>query len=96
MFSTGWSEEWFSYTNSNDMRQVTFDSGVIWGATSGGIINYAVGNGEINKLTNTNGLSGINYNCAEADTAGDLWFGAADGWLSKIMTSGEIINYPVV
>jgi ligand-binding sensor domain-containing protein len=85
LFSAGWSEEWFSYTNSNDIRQVTFDSGVIWGATSGGIINYIVGNGDISKLTNTNGLSGIDYNCAEAD-----------GWLSKIMTSGEIINYPVV
>jgi len=96
LFSSGFSEEWFSYTNSNNIRQVAHDSGVIWGATSGGLINFTVGNGEIQKLTNTNGLSGIDYSCAEVDTAGDLWFGAADGWLSKIMTSGEIINYPVV
>lgn len=95
-FSSGRSEGWYSYTNSNNILQVAYDSGIIWGATSGGIVSYDISREEISKLTNTDGLSGIDYNCAEVDTAGDLWFGAMDGWLSKITTSGDIINYPVV
>jgi ligand-binding sensor domain-containing protein len=89
------SQEWTSYTNSNTMRQIMVESGLVWGATSGGIINYSIASDEINKLTNTDGLGGIDYNCIEVDSAGALWFGAADGWLSKISATGEIINYPV-
>ena len=47
LFTSGQSEEWFSYTNSNYIRQVAYDSGVIWGATSGGLINFTIGDGEI-------------------------------------------------
>lgn len=96
LFSGGRSQDWFSYTNSNNIRQIVFDSDLVWGATSGGIINYSIINEEINKLTNTDGLGGIDYNCAGVDTAGELWFGAMDGWLSRISLNGDIINYPVV
>ena len=95
-FSNVQSQDWSSYTNSNNVSQIAFDSDLIWGATSGGIINFSIVSDEINKLTNTDGLGGIDYNCAEVDTAGDLWFGAEDGWLSKILDTGDIINYPVV
>lgn len=87
---------WLSFTNSNDIRQIIAQNGIIWGATSGGIIGYSPIDNETSKMTNTDGLGGIDYICAEADTSGSLWFGSGDGWLSKISDTGEIINYPIV
>jgi len=95
LFSTGQSQEWSSYTNSNNIRQVVFESDLVWGATSGGIISYSITTEEIDKLTNTDGLEGIDYYCAEVDSAGDLWFGSMDGWLSKILSNGDIFNYAI-
>jgi len=95
LFSRASSQDWTSYTNSNNIRQIIFNSDQVWGATSGGIISYSIADREIDKLTNTDGLDGIDYYCAEVDSAGDLWFGSMDGWLSKILSDGEIVNYPI-
>jgi ligand-binding sensor domain-containing protein len=94
--SVAGAEAWFSYTNSNEVRQIASDSDLIWGATSGGVISYSTANGETFKLTNTDGLGGIDYYCVEVDTAGFIWLGSSDGWLDRISDTGEIVNYPVV
>jgi ligand-binding sensor domain-containing protein len=84
---------WTTYTNSDAVRQIVATSDRIWGATSGGIISYNLSSGATDKLTNIDGLKGIDFNCAERDTAGDLWFGGADGWLSNLSPSGAIHNF---
>jgi ligand-binding sensor domain-containing protein len=85
--------DWNSYTNTNAVRQIVIRGENIWGATSGGVEALNYNNGEIIKLTNTDGLKGISFNCAELDTSGTLWFGTTDGWLSKVSSSGAIRNY---
>lgn len=95
LFSGSRAQDWSSYTNSNDIRQIVLKSNLVWGATSGGVINYSIASEEINKLTNTDGLGGIDYYCAEIDSAGVLWFGSMDGWLSKILSDGSILNYEI-
>jgi ligand-binding sensor domain-containing protein len=84
---------WASYTNTDAVRRIIVSGNVVWGATSGGVEAFDFDSGAVIKLTNTNGLKGINFNCAELDTSGSLWFGSADGWLSKRSSSGEITNY---
>ena len=84
---------WTSYTNTDEVRQIVPDGHRIWAATSGGVVAYDYATGEIIKLTNIEGLKGINFNCAERDTSGSLWFGTSNGWLTKITPSGAIENH---
>ncbi|MEE8417701.1 MAG: hypothetical protein V3S06_03470, partial [candidate division Zixibacteria bacterium] len=89
------SQTWMSYTNTDDVRQIVIESDRVWGATSGGVVAFTPSTGDILKLTNTDGLGGIDFNCIASDTAGNIWLGSADGWLSRYSQSGEITNYPV-
>ncbi len=89
------SQTWMSYTNTDDVRQIVIESDRVWGATSGGVVAFTPSTGDILKLTNTDGLGGIDFNCVATDTAGNIWLGSADGWLSRYSQSGEITNYPV-
>jgi ligand-binding sensor domain-containing protein len=84
---------WTSYTNTDEVRQIVPDGNRIWAATSGGVISFNYATGDIIKLTNTDGLKGIDFKCAERDTSGSLWFGTSDGWLTRITASGAITNY---
>lgn len=86
---------WTSYTNSDDARQITVGGDRVWGATSGGAIAYTLSSGEITKLTNTEGLGGINLTCTEVDTSGDIWFGTSDGWLTRVTPEIDIRNYSI-
>ncbi|MEE9553640.1 MAG: two-component regulator propeller domain-containing protein [candidate division Zixibacteria bacterium] len=88
-------QEWRSYTNSDNVRQIAVDEDVIWGATSGGVVAISSLTGDLFKLTNTDGLGGIDFNCVEIDSAGHVWLGSRDGWLSVYRSSDDIINYPV-
>ena len=90
---TGYAGDWFTYTNSDAVRQLVATPNRIWGATSGGIVYYNISDGSLGKLTNIDGLKDINFNCAERDTTGNLWFGGVDGWLSKLTLSGAIRNF---
>lgn len=93
--STALGQEWQSFTNSDHIRQIQAAPGSIWGATSGGVVSIELSTGGILKLTNTDGLGGIDFNCAELDSSGDLWFGTSDGWLSVYRGAGDIVNYAV-
>ncbi len=88
-------QEWRSFTNSENVRQIAAGGNVVWGATSGGVIAIDIFGGDILKLTNTDGLGGIDFNCVEFDTAGHIWFGTTDGWLSVYRAPGDIVNYSV-
>lgn len=89
------SQNWKSYTNTDNVRQIVIESDRVWGVTSGGVVAFTPSTGDILKLTNTDGLGGIDFNCVESDTAGNIWLGSADGWLSRYSREGEIANYPV-
>ncbi len=86
---------WTNYTNTNEVRQISIASDKVWQATSGGVVAYTPSSEGILKLTNTDGLGGIDFRCVEVDTAGNLWFGTNDGWLTRIEDSGMIANYPI-
>jgi streptogramin lyase len=88
-------QAWTSYTNTDNVRQLSIESGRLWGATSGGVVAYTPSTGGFLKLTNTDGLGGIDFNSVDVDTAGNIWLGAGDGWLSKYSPSSGITNYPV-
>lgn len=60
VFSENGLSEWRSHTNSYDVRSSTVDSrGRIWAGTAGGVFVFTPETGELNKLTNINGLQSI-------------------------------------
>jgi ligand-binding sensor domain-containing protein len=87
--------DWRSYTNSNTVKQVAASRNEILGATSGGVVAINYLTGEITKLTNTDGLGGIDLRCVDIDSAGNTWFGTGDGWLSKLSLPLKIKNYAI-
>jgi ligand-binding sensor domain-containing protein len=84
---------WTSYTNTDEIRQIVYGNSHIWGATSEGVVSIDVVSGTTRQITNTDGIGGIDYRCAELDTSRQLWFGSGDGWLSRISSNGEIHNF---
>jgi ligand-binding sensor domain-containing protein len=73
--------QWTDYTNGNDLSALLADqSGSLWSAGAGGIIQWEVGTGTYRKYTSAEGLP-ANQITALAQTAdGKLWAGAADGY----------------
>jgi len=88
-------QEWRSHTNTDNIRQIAIQSDNVWGVSPGGIVSLKPDNGEILKFTNTEGFGGIDFQCVDIDSSGNIWFGTLDGWLSKFTPSGDIVNYPV-
>jgi ligand-binding sensor domain-containing protein len=93
--SAAMAASWTSYTNSDAVRQIVSRQDEIWAATSGGAVSYNLDDGEFFKLTNTDGLGGIDLRCVESDTSGSLWFGAYNGWLSRISFPLNIRNFAI-
>ncbi len=85
---------WASHTNSDIVRQIVVRGDHIWAATSGGAVAFDNASGGITKLTNIDGLAGIDLRSIEVDTSGSIWFGSGDGWLSRLDDTG-IRNYAI-
>jgi ligand-binding sensor domain-containing protein len=86
---------WTNYTNSDAVRQIIVVGDNVWSATSGGAIAYNYFDDTTIKLTNTDGLGGIDLRCVEIDTSGNIWFGAGDGWLSRLSPSLNVRNFAI-
>jgi ligand-binding sensor domain-containing protein len=87
--------EWRSYTNSDAIRQIVVRHPEVWAATQGGAVarNYSAQTQF--RMTNIDGLGSIDLRCVETDTSDNLWFGAGNGWLTRVSQILEIRNYPV-
>ncbi len=90
-----WGQNWSSYTNTDNVRRILINNNQIWGVTSGGIVSYRPSDQSITKLTNVDGLGGINYYCISSDTTGNIWCGTSNGWLTKLLVNGNIKNYSI-
>jgi ligand-binding sensor domain-containing protein len=84
--------EWETYTNQNEIGEILYLQGRIWGATSGGGFVYDPASGELSSITNTEGLRGLDVTALEADTLGEVWFASSEGYLSKFDTSGFFLD----
>jgi len=90
-----YAQTWQSYTNTDNIRQIKLTENEVWSATSGGVVALNPATGDILKFTNIDGFGGIDFNCVDSDTAGYIWLGTVDGWLSSYSPAGEITNYSV-
>jgi ligand-binding sensor domain-containing protein len=84
--------DWQTFTNQNNVSEIIYAGGQIWGATTGGAFSYNAGSGEISSLTNIQGLRGLNLNALEVDALGNIWFAPTEGYLNKFDTSGVFLD----
>ena len=85
--------DWTTYTDMNSASDLLYSRGLIWGCAPGGAFAFYPSGSVAMKLTNIDGLHGLELNTVEADSAGDLWFGAVNGTLNKFDSEGNFLTY---
>ncbi|MCP4632124.1 MAG: hypothetical protein GY855_04295 [candidate division Zixibacteria bacterium] len=87
---------WLTFTDMNSAVELDYGNGVMWGAAPGGA--FAIDSNETvyKKITNIDGLRGLNLNAVEVDTAGNVWFGADNGTLNKFDRDGNYLTYYLI
>lgn len=74
---------WTTYTNANDVYDMTFDhEGYLWAATSGGEIRWNLADSTYTKYTIDNGLGNNIVQAVAVSPDGTLWFGTQGGVFS--------------
>lgn len=75
--------DWTTYTNMNHIEEVLLKGEELWCATTGGIVILNTNDKTYIKLTNVEDLGGNEVYAVEIDSAGNFWFGAQNGTLTK-------------
>jgi len=75
--------DWTTYTNKNQIQEVTLKDGELWCATTGGVVMLDTQNDSISQLTNVDGLGGNYLSSVALDSSGNLWLGSSNGTLNK-------------
>jgi ligand-binding sensor domain-containing protein len=75
--------DWTTYTNMNYVNEVLLKDNQLWCASTGGVAVLNTNDGTFTKLTNVEGLGGNNLYSIACDSAGNFWFGAQNGTLTK-------------
>jgi len=93
---TAVAQQWTSYTNFNNVSQMTFQAGgnIIWGATPGGIFSFSSADTVLIKhYTNVDGLPYIEASSIVLDNGQNKWIGTLGGGLARLDSAG--INFSV-
>jgi ligand-binding sensor domain-containing protein len=75
--------DWTTYTNKNYIQKVILKDGILWCATTGGMVAFNTQDRSLTQLTNVDGLGGNYLNSAIFDSSENLWLGAQNGTITK-------------
>jgi ligand-binding sensor domain-containing protein len=76
---------WVSHTPFRSVKSMTASESAIWAATTGGVFSYDIATGEIERLTTTEGLYGIDAEDLEFDARRNaIWIGYSDGVVDRV------------
>jgi ligand-binding sensor domain-containing protein len=81
--------EWQTFTNMNYIREILYDQGQLWCATTGGALIFDPQDEAVIKFTNVDGLGGNELLCLAKDSLGNMWFGARNGTLTKYQSGAD-------
>jgi streptogramin lyase len=68
---------------------IVSDGSNLWVATSGGAVKYTLASGAKKVFANLSDLPDLNLVGAVRDGAGDIWFGSAEGYLTRLHPATE-------
>lgn len=80
--------EWETFTSANDIRQIAGQDSVLWCATNGGILRLNTNTLNIQKYTNTEGLSKNDFRAIAIDGSNNIW-GADENGLFNYYNSAD-------
>lgn len=86
--------EWTTYTSMRAVNGIVQTGDEVWCATNGGVLRFSLVDSTYTRYTNLDGLAGNTVLCAEADSAGNLWFGTAGDGLSKFDVRTQTFHQP--
>ncbi len=84
--------KWENYTNKDEIVSLESFAGFIWAATTGGVVRINPATNEIKSYINSDGLGSIKINFAAIADGSEIYFGSADGFLSKMNLESESFN----
>jgi ligand-binding sensor domain-containing protein len=70
---------WQNYSDMKNIKSITVNNNVIWGATEGGVFSYNIFDNSYKRYHKTDGLNGVSITAATVDNYGKVWFGSSSG-----------------
>jgi ligand-binding sensor domain-containing protein len=95
LLSVGWKAvqaqvyRWQNYTNKDNITSLEYQAGYVWGTTTGGIVRVDPTDSSTKAYINTDGLGSIRVSFSTYTGDGFIYFGSADGWLSRLDIASE-------
>lgn len=75
--------DWQSITSIGAIRDIAIGPSGVWGGSNGGVLQLELGNSEIRKFTNTDGLTLNEVISVEIDQHGAIWFALTNGVIDR-------------
>ena len=85
---------WQTYTNMNEIRDLSISGQSIWCATNGGILKLDKQDYKFQQFNNIDGLSSNDVQAIETDSDGDTWIGLFSGVL-HLLEEGTTYFEPI-
>ena len=73
---------WESYTSMDNVKDIEYREGNIWGAAEGGIFRFDLNNQNFELFTRADGLLGDGFNCLAIDSTGKVWCGGYGAYVN--------------
>jgi len=87
---------WDSYTSLDDLAEIEYNDGYLWGAAGGGIFKFRLADSTFSVMTLADGFLGEDFSCIEIDNQGRIWIsgmGAAVNIFNPETESVKALNY---
>ncbi len=83
LFEINHASRWETFASMDYVWELLHREGMLWCATTGGVVAFNPQDHSVMKLNNVDGLGGNELFCVASDSLGNLWFGAGNGTLTK-------------
>ncbi|MSR84749.1 MAG: hypothetical protein EXS58_17845 [Candidatus Latescibacteria bacterium] len=90
----GAQDEWTGYTSMREINQALVLQGLVWNATSGGVLRFDPERRTYTRYTRLEGLAGNQVLSLTADERGHLWFGTDSQGLSRYRPAENSFDPP--
>jgi streptogramin lyase len=94
--STAVASDWVSYADMNTANELLSYNGYVWGIAQGGAFAIDSNDSLVRRITNVEGLKGLELNTMEIDSSGNMWFGAENGTLNKFDSDGNYLTHYLI
>jgi len=92
---TAFAEQWRSFTDINEVRDIVFFDGVLWCATGGGLAGFHADGEYYEIYSNLSGFDGNSLNRITTDSEDGLWLAVQNRILQRFDPSSHLVTHTV-